>query len=165
VSVTVVGGGLAGCEASLQLADVLEGTEAQIRIPKMRACGTCDGSGAAPGTSPERCGRCHGSGQVDLQQGFFRISRPCDACSGTGEIVRERCSDCRGAGRVESEQSITVRVPAGVDDGTRLRLSGEGEAGPCVLLKISWRGRGTSRRHKILPSARSRHNTKSFSSS
>jgi len=113
----------------VELTDVLEGTEVQIEIPKMRPCGTCDGSGAAPGTSPERCDRCHGSGQVDLQQGFFRISRPCDACSGVGEIVRERCIDCRGAGRVESEQTITVRVPAGVDDGTRLRLSGEGEAG------------------------------------
>jgi molecular chaperone DnaJ len=64
-----------------------------------------------------------------LQQGFFRISRPCDACAGTGEIVRERCRDCRGAGRVESEQTINVRVPPGVDEGTRLRLAGEGEAG------------------------------------
>jgi len=110
-------------------AEVLEGTEAQIQIPKMRPCGTCHGSGAAPGTSPETCSRCQGSGQVVLQQGFFRISRPCDACAGAGEIVRERCGDCRGAGRVESEQTITVRVPAGVDDGTRLRLTGEGEAG------------------------------------
>jgi molecular chaperone DnaJ len=113
----------------IDLSDVLEGTESRIEIPKMRVCGTCDGSGARAGTSPETCGRCHGSGQVDLQQGFFRISRPCDACSGVGEIVRERCQDCRGAGRVESEQAITVRVPAGVDEGTRLRLSGEGEAG------------------------------------
>ena len=113
----------------VELGDVLEGTESQIQIPKMRMCQTCEGSGARPGTSPETCGRCHGAGQVDLQQGFFRISRPCDACAGVGEIVRERCSGCRGAGRVESEQTLTVRVPAGVDDGTRLRLSGEGEAG------------------------------------
>ncbi|MFQ5418098.1 MAG: molecular chaperone DnaJ, partial [Myxococcota bacterium] len=110
-------------------ADVLEGTQAEIQIPKMRRCGSCNGSGARAGTSPESCGHCHGSGQVVLQQGFFRISRPCDACAGAGEIVRERCVDCRGAGRVESEQTISVRVPPGVDDGTRLRLSGEGEAG------------------------------------
>lgn len=113
----------------LQLSDVLTGLEAPIEIPKMRTCKTCDGSGARPGTAPETCGSCRGSGQVVLQQGFFRVSRPCDACSGAGEIVRERCADCRGQGRVEGQQSITVHVPAGVDDGTRLRLAGEGEAG------------------------------------
>ena len=113
----------------IELNDVLEATEAQIQIPKMRPCETCDGSGARPGTSAETCGRCRGSGQVDLQQGFFRISRPCDACAGAGEIVHDRCRDCRGAGRIESEQTISVRVPPGVDDGTRLRLTGEGEAG------------------------------------
>jgi molecular chaperone DnaJ len=113
----------------VSLADVLNGSEAQIRIPKTRSCGTCSGSGARPGTRPERCGRCHGTGQMVLQQGFFRISRPCDGCGGAGEIVRERCSECRGAGRVEGQQSIKVRVPAGVEDGMRLRLAGEGEAG------------------------------------
>jgi molecular chaperone DnaJ len=113
----------------IELSDVLEGTEAAIQIPKMRVCGTCQGSGARPGTRPETCSRCHGAGQVVLQQGFFRISRPCDACAGAGEIVRERCGDCRGAGRVEGMQSIRVKVPAGVEDGMRLRLTGEGEAG------------------------------------
>jgi molecular chaperone DnaJ len=113
----------------ISLEDVPEGTEAQIRIPKTRVCGTCSGSGARPGTSPERCGRCHGTGQVVLQQGFFRISRPCDACAGAGEILRDPCGDCRGSGRVEGQQSIKVRVPAGVEDGMRLRLAGEGEAG------------------------------------
>jgi molecular chaperone DnaJ len=113
----------------IELADALEGIDPSIQIPKMRACGTCDGSGARPGTRPESCGRCGGAGQVVLQQGFFRISRPCEACMGAGEIVRERCSECRGAGRVEGMQSIRVKVPAGIDDGMRLRLSGEGEAG------------------------------------
>jgi molecular chaperone DnaJ len=113
----------------IELSDVLEGTEAAIQIPKMRVCGTCHGNGARPGTRPETCGRCRGAGQVVLQQGFFRISRPCDACAGAGEIVRERCDDCRGAGRVEGMQTIRVKVPAGVDDGMRLRLTGEGEAG------------------------------------
>ncbi len=113
----------------IELRDVIEGMEAQIQIPKMRPCGTCGGNGARPGTRPEPCSRCHGSGQVVLQQGFFRISRPCDACAGAGEIVRERCRDCRGSGRSEGLQSIKVKVPAGIEDGIRLRLSGEGEAG------------------------------------
>jgi molecular chaperone DnaJ len=113
----------------IELADALDGIEPSIQIPKMRPCGTCDGSGARPGTRPESCGRCGGAGQVVLQQGFFRISRPCEACMGAGEIVRERCSECRGAGRVEGMQSIRVKIPAGIDDGMRLRLSGEGEAG------------------------------------
>lgn len=113
----------------IDIHDVLEGTEAQIVIPKMRACETCEGSGARPGTHPETCSTCRGSGQVDLQQGFFRISRPCDTCAGAGEVVLDRCDECRGAGRIESDQTISVRVPPGVDDGTRLRLTGEGEAG------------------------------------
>jgi molecular chaperone DnaJ len=113
----------------IELADVLEGLEAQIKIPKMRSCEACRGSGARAGTSPELCSRCRGSGQVVLQQGFFRISRPCDACGGAGEVVRERCPECRGAGRTEGLQSVKVRVPPGVDEGARLRLTGEGEAG------------------------------------
>jgi molecular chaperone DnaJ len=113
----------------IDLADVLTGLESQISIPKMRPCKTCEGSGARPGTSAEACGNCRGSGQVVLQQGFFRVSRPCEVCAGTGEVVRERCADCRGQGRVEGQQTIKVRIPPGVDDGTRLRLSGEGEAG------------------------------------
>jgi molecular chaperone DnaJ len=113
----------------IELSDVLNGLESQIAIPKMRPCKTCEGSGARPGTSPEVCSGCRGSGQVVLQQGFFRVSRPCDVCAGTGEVVRERCADCRGQGRIEGQQTIKVRIPAGVDEGTRLRLSGEGEAG------------------------------------
>jgi molecular chaperone DnaJ len=113
----------------IDLRDVVTGLDAQVQIPKMRPCSTCSGSGARPGTRPEACSRCRGSGQVVLQQGFFRISRPCDACGGAGEIVRERCSDCRGAGRIEGMQSIKVKVPSGVDEGMRLRLTGEGEAG------------------------------------
>ena len=113
----------------IELRDVVTGLDAQVQIPKMRPCTNCTGSGARPGTRPEACSRCRGSGQVVLQQGFFRISRPCDACGGVGEIVRERCSDCRGAGRIEGMQSIKVKVPSGVDEGMRLRLTGEGEAG------------------------------------
>jgi molecular chaperone DnaJ len=113
----------------IDLADVVEGTEASIEIPKMRPCETCSGNGARPGTQPEACSRCGGMGQVVFQQGFFRVSRPCDVCAGAGEIVRDRCTDCSGAGRVEGQQSIRVKVPAGIEDGMRLRLSNEGEAG------------------------------------
>jgi molecular chaperone DnaJ len=113
----------------VELAQVVTGLEPKLSIPKMRPCATCEGSGQRPGTEPERCARCRGTGQVVFQQGFFRISRPCDACGGEGEVVRDRCTDCRGAGRIEGHQSIQVRIPPGVDDGARLRLSGEGEAG------------------------------------
>jgi molecular chaperone DnaJ len=111
------------------LEDVVEGTQAQIKIPKMRTCESCGGSGAEAGSRPEMCPSCNGSGQVILQQGFFRISRPCEGCGGAGEVIQHRCPDCRGAGRTEVEQTITVTVPPGVDDGTRLRLNGEGQAG------------------------------------
>ena len=113
----------------VELSDVIKGLQAQIKIPKMRPCSSCAGSGARAGTQPETCPQCRGSGQMILQQGFFRISRPCDHCAGSGQFVRERCGDCRGAGRIEGEQTIQVTVPPGVDDGTRLRLNGEGEAG------------------------------------
>ncbi len=113
----------------VELKDILSGTEATIRIPKMRPCSECGGSGARPGTGPETCDRCHGSGQMIYQQGFFRVARPCDGCGGEGQVIRHRCGKCRGAGRVEGQQTIQVKVPAGVEDGARLRLTGEGEAG------------------------------------
>jgi molecular chaperone DnaJ len=113
----------------ITLADVLAGRETQLQIPKMRPCGACSGTGAPPGTRPERCSQCGGSGQMILQQGFFRISRPCDACGGEGERLAARCNECRGAGRVEGQQTIKVRVPPGVEHGVRLRVAGEGEAG------------------------------------
>jgi molecular chaperone DnaJ len=108
---------------------VVNGTEPSLEIPKMKACTTCDGSGARPGTSASTCGRCNGRGQLVFQQGFFRVNRPCDACGGAGEVIKDHCRDCRGAGRVETMQTIQVKVPPGVEDGSRLRLSGEGEAG------------------------------------
>ncbi len=113
----------------LSLQEVLDGYEASIEIPKMRSCETCSGSGARPGTSPSTCGRCRGSGQMAFQQGFFRVNRPCDACMGSGEINSDPCRDCRGAGRTEGLQNIKITVPCGVEEGSRLRLTGEGEAG------------------------------------
>lgn len=113
----------------IDLMDVLKGAEPTIKIPKMRGCETCGSSGSAPGSEPELCGRCEGAGQIAFQQGFFRVNRTCDRCGGAGQIIREPCKSCRGAGRIEAEQTLQVRVPPGVDEGARLRLVGEGEAG------------------------------------
>jgi len=113
----------------IDLADVLEAREHSIQVPRMVRCETCSGSGARAGTQPERCPRCRGTGQAIFQQGLFRISRPCDQCSGSGWIVSDPCPPCRGTGRIEGTKNLTVRIPAGVDDGMRLRLAGEGEAG------------------------------------
>src|SRR5262249_6223449 len=113
----------------IELSDVLSGLEPTIKIPKMRPCETCHGSGARPGTTPETCGSCRGRGQAVLQQGFFRVSRPCGASAGTGQIVRSGCAGCRWQGPGEGQQTLNVRSRPGGDDGTRLRVSGEGEAG------------------------------------
>lgn len=113
----------------ISLDDVLNGCEPRLKIPRMNRCGTCSGSGAAEGSKPSRCGRCEGTGQLVFQQGFFRVNRPCDACGGAGEVVSNPCSTCRGAGRIEGQQTIQVKVPPGIEEGARLRVSGEGEAG------------------------------------
>jgi molecular chaperone DnaJ len=105
------------------------GMTAQLRIPKLESCDKCDGSGAAPGTKPETCRTCQGSGQVRFQQGFFSVSRTCSSCRGTGQVISSPCESCRGAGRVEREKSIEVKIPAGVETGSRLRLQAEGESG------------------------------------
>src|SRR5262249_17925021 len=91
---------------------------------------TCSGSGAKPGTSPERCATCGGRGQVLHQQGFFMIGTTCPNCRGEGTVIRDKCKDCRGSGRVEKSETLTANTPAGADDGQRLRVSGKGEAGP-----------------------------------
>ena len=101
------------------------GGEEQLRIPKHRTCATCSGQGG----ERESCPRCGGRGQIALQQGFFRIARTCDRCGGAGQSLKRACSDCRGKGRIEAVQNLSVRIPAGVETGIRLRLSGEGEAG------------------------------------
>jgi molecular chaperone DnaJ len=113
----------------IELTDVLTGIEESIKIPKMQPCEPCSGSGTSDGSRAETCDRCRGVGQVAFQQGFFRVNRPCDACGGAGEVIQNPCSTCRGGGRIEGQQSISVKVPAGVDHGSRLRLVGEGEAG------------------------------------
>ena len=105
------------------------GTETSIQIPREETCETCKGSGAAEGTSAETCSQCRGSGQLRYQQGFLTVARPCPNCRGTGKTIAKPCQTCRGAGRVGRERKLTVKIPAGIATGQRLRLYGEGEHG------------------------------------
>jgi molecular chaperone DnaJ len=107
----------------------VRGTQVQIRLPTAEPCKTCDGSGARPGTKPTQCRTCGGAGQVRMQQGFFSIQQTCPACRGAGQRVADPCTACQGKGRVASQKTLSVKVPAGVDAGDLIRLSGEGEAG------------------------------------
>jgi molecular chaperone DnaJ len=113
----------------ISLEQAARGTETKIRIPTMETCETCKGSGAKPGTHPKTCETCHGSGTVRLSQGFFSIQQTCPTCHGTGKMVTDPCATCRGAGRLKKHKTLAVKIPTGVDEGDRIRLSGEGEAG------------------------------------
>jgi len=113
----------------ITLEDAARGTETKIRIPTLEGCETCHGSGAKPGTEPVTCPTCNGQGQVRIQQGFFSLQQTCPRCTGTGKIVREPCATCAGAGRIKRQKTLSVKIPEGVDEGDRIRLSGEGEAG------------------------------------
>jgi molecular chaperone DnaJ len=116
-------------ELELDLEQAVFGTETQIRIPSLAECQTCGGSGAAKGSTPKTCDTCGGQGQVRVQQSIFTIQQPCPRCKGRGKIISNPCDTCLGQGRVRREKSLAVTVPAGVDTGDRIRLSGEGEAG------------------------------------
>jgi molecular chaperone DnaJ len=107
-----------------------KGTSTTIQIPRQEACETCHGSGAEPGSRPTTCPQCHGRGQLRYQQGFFTVARTCGQCRGSGQVITKPCPACRGAGRVQKERKITVKIPAGIATGQRLRITGEGEAGP-----------------------------------
>lgn len=109
--------------------EAAKGAEVDIQIPVEVSCETCDGSGAAPGTSPETCQHCGGRGTIQQAQGFFRISVTCPQCNGAGQTISEPCSDCMGRGSIIKDKDLKVRIPAGVDNNSRLRLRGEGEAG------------------------------------
>jgi molecular chaperone DnaJ len=105
------------------------GSEKTIQIPREETCKACNGTRSASGAQPDICGQCRGSGQLRFQQGFLVVSRPCNQCSGTGRIVKDPCQVCRGSGRTTQDRRVTVRIPAGIADGQRLRLHGEGEHG------------------------------------
>ncbi|HVF65123.1 MAG TPA: molecular chaperone DnaJ [Casimicrobiaceae bacterium] len=113
----------------LPLEEAARGTEAKIRIPTLEQCGTCDGSGAKPGTKPSTCTTCNGRGEVRVSQGFFSIQQTCPNCRGTGKVVADPCATCDGAGRLRKHKTLSVKIPAGVDQDDRIRLAGEGEAG------------------------------------
>lgn len=113
----------------ITLADAYVGKTAQIRVPASVKCETCSGAGAKPGTKAKTCTTCGGIGKVRASQGFFTIERTCPVCQGRGEMIEDPCADCAGSGRVQKERTLSVNIPAGVEDGTRIRLAGEGEAG------------------------------------
>ncbi|MDJ0794778.1 MAG: molecular chaperone DnaJ [Woeseiaceae bacterium] len=118
-----------GYELKLDLETAVAGDSVTIDVPTQVGCESCGGSGARKGTEPVTCSACGGAGQVRMQQGFFSIQQTCPACKGAGTTIADPCLDCHGRGRVRKTRTLAVKVPAGVDDGDRIRLSGEGEAG------------------------------------
>ena len=117
-------------DMALTLEEAFTGKEAQLTLDVSVMCDPCAGSGAKPGSSAKTCPTCHGHGKVRVQQSFFVVERTCPSCHGAGQVIAEPCGQCRGEGRVDREKTLAVNVPPGVDEGTRIRLSGEGEAGP-----------------------------------
>ncbi|MBM4215543.1 MAG: molecular chaperone DnaJ [Gammaproteobacteria bacterium] len=116
-------------ELELELPQAVFGYTTEIEIPRLMECETCHGSGAAKGHTPTTCDQCQGSGQMRISQGFFQLQQPCNRCRGTGRIIRNPCDTCLGQGRVRRTRKLSVKVPAGVSTGDRIRLGGEGEAG------------------------------------
>ncbi|MDF3126870.1 molecular chaperone DnaJ [Rheinheimera sp. 1928-s] len=113
----------------LNLEDAVRGKSVEIKVPTWVSCDVCDGSGAKKGTQAKSCPTCHGAGQVTMRQGFFAVQQTCPTCSGRGKIIPDPCTKCHGDGRVEKTKTLSVKIPAGVDTGDRIRLAGEGEAG------------------------------------
>ncbi|MDH3791714.1 MAG: molecular chaperone DnaJ, partial [Rhodospirillales bacterium] len=116
-------------DMDVSLEDAFAGKTAEIRVPTSVLCEDCEGSGAEHGSSPVTCSSCQGRGRVRAQQGFFTIERTCPSCQGAGRVIEKPCRSCHGAGRVQKTKTLQVNIPAGVEDGTRIRLAGEGEAG------------------------------------
>ncbi|MFL6373386.1 MAG: molecular chaperone DnaJ [Pyrinomonadaceae bacterium] len=116
-------------DLEITLEDAASGKDEKLRIPRLETCDECDGSGAEKGTQAETCVTCGGSGQARYQQGFFSVMRTCSNCGGKGKIIRTPCKTCRGDGRIEKEKTIEIKIPAGVETGSRLRVTGEGESG------------------------------------
>ncbi len=116
-------------DLEISLEEAAHGKEEKLRIPRLEKCGECNGKGAEKGSEPETCITCSGSGQTRYQQGFFSVMRTCPNCAGKGQIIKNPCKKCYGAGRVEKEKTLELKIPAGVETGSRLRVNGEGEAG------------------------------------
>jgi molecular chaperone DnaJ len=116
-------------DLTINFEDAIFGVETEVKIRRLEACESCKGRGSASGRGPSACPQCQGRGQVRYQQGFFSVARTCGACNGTGSIISDPCSACRGEGRAHKELKLNVKVPPGVEDGTRIRYSGEGDAG------------------------------------
>ncbi len=116
-------------DIEISLEEAASGLKTKIRVPRLETCESCEGTGAASGSSPTRCATCAGTGQVRYQQGFFSVSRTCSTCRGAGKIIKDVCRQCRGGGRIERDKTLEIKIPAGADTGTRLRITGEGEAG------------------------------------
>ena len=131
-------------DMTLTFEEASAGVTTKIKLPRQEYCEACNGTGAKKGTGIVACQTCAGRGQLAYQQGFFTITRTCPACQGAGQIVRERCLECRGQGRIEREKTIELRIPPGVDSGTRLRVTGEGE--PAPNNRRTWRSLRSSRR-------------------
>ena len=119
-----------GYELQLSLEDAVKGKTVKIDVPTMTICSACGGSGSRKGTSPITCKTCDGVGQVRMSQGFFSVQQTCPQCSGKGKIISDPCGSCHGQGRIKETKTLSVKIPAGVDTGDRIRLSGKGEAGP-----------------------------------
>ncbi|MBJ6121512.1 molecular chaperone DnaJ [Sphingomonas mollis] len=117
-------------DMEITLEEAFHGKSTEITVDVSAECDTCHGSGAKPGTHASTCRQCNGHGKVRAQQGFFVVERACPVCQGSGQVIADPCTDCRGEGRVDKTKTLAVNVPAGVDEGTRIRLTGEGEAGP-----------------------------------
>jgi len=113
----------------INLEEAANGKDAQIRIPTYESCETCSGSGAKPGTQAKTCSSCHGQGVVQMRQGFFSVQQTCPQCRGTGRIIPEPCTTCHGQGKVKKQKTLEVKIPAGIDDGMRIRSAGNGEPG------------------------------------
>lgn len=116
-------------DLEIKFEQAAKGVDTTIQIPRQETCGSCKGSGAAPGSSPTTCPQCRGAGQLRYQQGFFTVARTCGQCRGAGKVIAKPCHACHGQGTVEQTRKLTVKIPAGIATGQRLRLSGEGEAG------------------------------------
>ena len=120
----------------ITLEEAFSGISKQISFNIASTCGTCSGSGAEGNSKPEDCGTCRGSGKIRAQQGFFIVERTCTTCGGVGQIIKNKCKTCGGQGRVDREKVLSVKIPAGVEDGNRIRLAGEGESGARVKVLV-----------------------------